>query len=53
MSRSVTIRELQNNIQDLRAWRDDDAPPWSRGLLTEIADLLEQIVCARDIVFPD
>ena len=49
MSRSISVRDLQNICTDLRSWRDSDAPDWSRGLIGEMADLLEQIICARDV----
>lgn len=48
MSRHVSIRELQNAIGDLRAWQHDDCPDWARGLVQEVANLLEAILCSRE-----
>lgn len=48
MSRSVSIREVQNAISDLRAWMYYSAPDWGRPLIGASCDLLERILCNRD-----
>ena len=48
MSRDVSVRQVQNALSDLTAWKNGDCPDWGRNIVQAAIQIIESILCNRD-----
>jgi len=50
MAKSVSIKDIQRAVDDLRQWViNEECPTWARSLVGHMADVIEDILSNREV----